>query len=617
MAKKSGRKPRIDRSSPEFEKRAKGIGEARKKGNIKRAKSKFAESLLGSYGFGEENFTSSGLVKGKFGLFAEAMAHERQNKGQHHVPPALEPAKIARDVNNPNISIIINQLAAIVKSANRYGIIGQHQQHDLMQRLQQEERNAKEQRMEGTSQIEALTSIVGTNLIPLNSELGTLIQKIKPYGDVVEEKTKEQEEEKNQNRGFMQRLSEEYGLGDEYETYTNRKKARKARIRTKPGYRPEFDVNTGRTRYRGPNGRWASPANAIADASPSRLQRATGSVRNASAGILNVARRTGSAAGGVATRVGRMASGGSSKRIASLIGGGIRKAGVAASAARGVSSTLIKKIAKPIITKAIGTTVLKSIPIVGTAIGGLFAAKKLLEGDPVGAGLEAASGLAGPFSALAAMTASVARDTYSSAFNVQPEQDPFFGTRMKMITGVIGAMVASMLASRIEKKPTPTKKDIDATIPKNPVAKRTAAEKPTPVPNAPVPAKTKPANTQSSTRSNTTTPARNAGSNAQQTSSRPAPSGGSSSGDAEFESKTPSMITSAPTTGAEIAQKTIEVENAANEIGVVNVGSNQRPLPSMTPTTKSGASGAGDVPDPHYYGMGTTALHIYFSGVVQ
>lgn len=624
MAKKSGRRPRIDRESPEFQQRVKGFREARSRGNRDRAKKNFAERMLGSYGLGEEHFKKNGFVKGKLGLFAEAMKNEHQNedKAKHQVPPEMELAKIERDKRNPNISTIIDQFHSIIKTANRVGVITAAQQSDLQTQISQYERHAKEQSMEagGTSRV---PNVSGTNLEPLNDELGTLIQKIKPFEKAIDEKIKEEEE--NKPRGFMQRFAESYGVGDEYETYTKRKAARASRVRTNPGFRRVLGSN-GRVTYRGPGGRFASSAEAIAQATPSRLARATGSVRNAGAGLLNMAKRATGSVGRVASKVGgaRLASGAGSlsKRVAAVVGKGVKGASVAASASRNVSAGVIKRIVKPIITKAIGSTVLKSIPIIGAAVGGLFAAKKLLEGDPVGAGLEAASGLAGPVTAIPAMAASVSRDAYSSVFDVQPEQDPLFSSRMKMITGIVGGMITAMLASKIEKKETPTQSEIDrATVPSTPPAQPQAGETATgapAIPRAPTPP---PATTPSPTSSSTPTPTptpqasgRSGGTGSSTPTPTSPPSAGSGDAGEMQPSPTPSMVPNTPTTGAELTKMTAEVEAAASKPIIASVDAGQRPLPATTPTTRSGVSGAGNVPDPNYYGMGMDiASQVYFN----
>ena len=624
MAKKS-RRSRIDRSSPEFQKRVEGYREARRKGEIERkqtrkdyAKRAFGEFLLGSYGFGEEDFSKGGLVKGKLGLFAEAAKNEHQLADKTHIPPVMEPAHQEREKANPEISTLIQQLDNIIKIANRIGVITSAQQKDLHNQITTTARNAKEHQMEMTSAT-MLTSMTSANLTPLTTEIGTLISKIKPLKDVVDEKVKEQEEEKFAQRGFMQRLAESYGFGDEYEDYTRKKQIRESRVKTKPGVVSTLD-KSGKMRYYKPDpdtGRLKRIKNvdAIADAVPTRMQRITGAAKGTGQGLIKAIQKATSGTARMAGRVGgtSLAAKGTglSSKISSLIGKGVKGAGIAASASKNATVSVVKKIAGPIIAKALGSTVLKSIPIVGTIAGGLMAAKKLVEGDVVGAGLEAGSGLGGPLTAIPAMIATVARDTYSSVFNIQPEQDPNFGMRMKLITGIIGGMVTAMLASKIVSKPEPTKDQVaKIETPKAPPAQPEAKAPPTSGP----PIKAAPNVNESPPSPPPAAPPVSA--EKPKTSPRSAASS-SAHDDRETIAKSSApkqeMIKPSPTTGMEVSQKSAEIESMANQPMVIDIGKQPVPLPTTTPPTKSGVSGAGDVPDPHYYGMGSIVFQVYFN----
>lgn len=626
MAKKP-RRSRIDRSSEKFQERLEGYREARRKGEIERkqtrkdyAKRAFGEFLLGSYGFGEEDFSKGGFVKGKLGLFAEAAKNEHQLADKTHIPPVMEPAHQEREKTNPEISTLIQQLDNIIKVANRIGVITAAQQKELHNQITTTARNAKEHQMEMTSATMLSSMMTSANLAPITSEIGTLISKIKPLKDVVDEKVKEQEEEKFAQRGFMQRLAESYGFGDEYEDYTKKRQIRESRVKTKPDVVSRLD-KSGRMRYYRPdpvtgNLRRIRNAEAIADAAPTRLQRMTGAARSTGQGLVNVVQRATTGATRMAGRVGGTAiasrGAGLSSKISSLIGKGVRGAGVAASATKNVTVSVVKKIAGPIISKALGSTVLKSIPIVGAVAGGLMAAKKLVEGDVVGAGLEAASGLAGPLTAIPAMVATVARDTYSSVFNIQPEQDPNFGIRMKLITGIVGGLVTAMLASKIETKPLPTKDQ---------VAKIETPRTPPAQPEAKAPVATTPPPSAPKVDSNPPPPPTPRATPSTGTQDQPKPKRSDASAathdDREAAVRTDApkqeMVTPPTTTGMEVAQKSAEVESMANQPIVVGIGNQSVPLPSVSPPTKSGVSGAGDVPDPIYYGMGAIVFQVYFN----
>lgn len=626
MAKKP-RRSRIDRSSEKFQERLEGYREARRKGEIERkqtrkdyAKRAFGEFLLGSYGFGEEDFSKGGFVKGKLGLFAEAAKNKHQLADKTHIPPEMEPAHQEREKTNPEISTLIQQLDTIIKVAHRIGVITAAQQKDLQDQLATTARNYKENQME-MDRTAMQSNMTSADLTPLTSEISTLIKKIDPFKKIVDEKVKEQEEEKFAQRGFMQRLAENYGFGDEYEDYTRKKKIRESRVKTKPDVVSRLD-KSGRMRYYRPdpvtgNLKRLKNAEAIADAVPTRMQRMTGAARSTGQGLVNVVQRATTGATRMAGRVGGASLAargvGLSSKISSLIGKGVRGAGVSASTTKNVTVSVVKKIAGPIIQKAIGHNVLKMIPIVG-AIGGVaYAAKKLVEGDVLGAGLEAASGLAGPLTAIPAMIATVARDTYSSVFNIQPEQDPNFGIRMKLITGIVGRLVTEMLASKIETKPLPTKDQVaKIETPRTPPAQPEAKTPPTGGP----PIRQAPQVSEQPTPTPSPSPQSTSGNDAPPSAPRRRDSASTDSGrDTATSTDSPSqqMVTPPPTSGTEVSQMSTEVENMANQPLVVNLGNQSVPLPSVSPPTKSGVSGAGDVPDPIYYGMGAIVFQVYFN----
>ena len=640
MAKKVGGKIQIDRESPEFKDRLERFREQKKETNRKtgntamgRAKKAFGEQLLGSYGFGQQDFSPDGYVRSKLGLFAEAINRDKQDQPI----PKMEQAKTEPTRDNPNISTLINQLESLIKVANRVGVVTTEQQRSYQQQMTSNTRRSREQSMEGgmASMLSGAAG-VGTSLTPLTTEIGTLIEKIKPLQDSIEEQNKKAQEEYN-NRSFGQRLADSYGLGEEYADFDKKRKIKQSRIKTKPGFTVTRDAVTGQTRFRGPSGGYASRAAAIADAAPSRLQTVSGAARSGGAGILNLVKRSVSK-GAMATRVAgaKVAAGvGSlSKGVASIVGKGVRGAGAAANATKSVSASVIKRIAGPIIGKAIGTTALKSIPILGTVVGGIMAAKKLVKGDVVGAGLEAASGLAGPLTAIPALIASVGRDTYSAVFRVQPERDPNFVKRMALITGVITTLVTSMLASKVEAKEPPTQAEINkSTVPvKRTDAAATTKETPSGTPK-PVPTPTTPKSNPSPETSKappTSTPKTSATSGASAYSAKKtsdtsssnlkgvetymASSEYKSAAASETPSPSPTKMDSAPDTSQALAKISAEVEAGANGLNVINLGGNKsRPLPSVFPPTKSGVSGAGDVPDPHYYNMGSIAFDLYFN----
>lgn len=65
-----------------------------------------------------------------------------------------------------------------------------------------------------------------------------------------------------------------------------------------------------------------------------------------------------------------------------------------------------------------------------------------------------------------------------------------------------------------------------------------------------------------------------------------------------------------PTIGVELDEISRELETVASGPSVVDLRNGGRPMPSTSPPTKRGVSGAGDVPDPNYYGMGVIISQI-------
>ena len=151
-------------------------------------------------------------------------------------------------------------------------------------------------------------------------------------------------------------------------------------------------------------------------------------------------------------------------KAADVIGRGIRSGTQAASRLGGSAAKAIERLAAPIIEKGLGRTVLKSIPVVGAVAGAGFAVGRLLEGDVIGAGLDAASGLGGPLTAIPAFIASTVRDIYSAMYGIQPEEDPNAGARMSEITTVVKGLVSAALGRSIDSRPTPPADSADKGI---------------------------------------------------------------------------------------------------------------------------------------------------------
>ena len=119
---------------------------------------------------------------------------------------------------------------------------------------------------------------------------------------------------------------------------------------------------------------------------------------------------------------------------------------------KGAIKTLLQKTALKAVPKLIG----KSIPIVG-ALGGLgFAVGKLLQGDWAGAGIEAASGLGGPITAIPATILGVVNDVYTDLYGVAPGNDPNRGSRFGQLyelgKEVVGGYLKSVISPSGDQK---------------------------------------------------------------------------------------------------------------------------------------------------------------------
>lgn len=102
----------------------------------------------------------------------------------------------------------------------------------------------------------------------------------------------------------------------------------------------------------------------------------------------------------------------------------------------------IANIARPLLQKAGLKATAKSIPLIGAGLGAAFAVSRLLDGDVVGAGLEAVSGIGSVATAIPATLISIARDIYHDTYGVQPEEDPQGKERFENLLTVVKQVAA-------------------------------------------------------------------------------------------------------------------------------------------------------------------------------
>ena len=123
-------------------------------------------------------------------------------------------------------------------------------------------------------------------------------------------------------------------------------------------------------------------------------------------------------------------------------------AGAEAAGKEGVAAMIKKSIAKRV-PKAVASAVGKSIPFLGAAIGVGFALSRLMDGDVVGAGLEAVSGIGSFATSIPATVALIAKDIYEDVYGIKPESDPLVGERLGIIQSETEAAVKAEFAGKV------------------------------------------------------------------------------------------------------------------------------------------------------------------------
>jgi hypothetical protein len=556
----------------------------------------FGENLIKQTGAKPSDFKASGFIKGKLGLFGGTTNKGRKASDSGSVPSMKSPSSESNKTN-PSLSTLVDQLESLVKTAKNIGVISKEQQKSLLTSIIETRKNDKETFIENNGEAAGTLQgggISAETLAPLSTAIEELTKKLRLLNTTLDEKQEESEnegedEDKGDNRSFASKFFDNLGFGKDYEGYKKRKNrplskdeqtSRRIaeRNRRASRERPEDLLN-----YRG------KPI--TGDALTQRLD------------ALDRVRRQGSIF----------------SRFKSSVGGSLRsaRAGISSLRSGGVKSAL-KKIAGPLINQTLGRTVLKSIPIVALLGGGGFAISKLLKGDTAGAGIDPSSGLAGPLSAVPAMTAAITKDSYAGVYGIQPEQDPEAPKRIKELKTGVEGLITETIGGQVEVQPKPDLADIDNALIGDANKSGVQAEsKPTPVsmPNPPAPANPNPAQS-SSDGGGGTGGAGGGGSGG---------SGVASSGESSGFSLTPELMEGIKKTsdierglsaqsGAQLNQQSIDVNRMEeqSDVTVQSLSQNGPPMPSTMPTVKPGASGMGEVRSPYYEDMASLASQVYF-----
>lgn len=146
-----------------------------------------------------------------------------------------------------------------------------------------------------------------------------------------------------------------------------------------------------------------------------------------------------------AARVAKGVARGVAKGTAKVLG----KAG-AKEIAKKASEAAIKTSARKILTKSLGKLVGKSIPVAGAVLGIGFAVSKIIDGDWVGAGVEAASGLGSAITAIPATIYGAAREIYFDVYGTWPESDPDKEERFADLYSIVRSMATEMLKDNVK-----------------------------------------------------------------------------------------------------------------------------------------------------------------------
>ena len=555
----------------------------------------------------------AGNAKSPIGRLLQSPAMRAMSMGTFDITlPPMSGGARASGVSNPSISSLTEQLSSIAQTAARLGAITQEQQEALIRQAKNTETQSAQTQLEQPDATPIQAEGAGGGIDPGVTATEKLLESIAKLKAIIDDKVKDQQQNSFGNN-FVEALLDNLNLGGVKEARANRRK----RAQVKEGIRSR-EGKSGVEFYRqDAKGRFAGGVRAEDALANFKTVEKTDSFKLSAAAEARQAEAVlgkGAATAGSST----------TNKIAASIGIGVKNAAATADGAGTPSKAAVEKVAKPLVEKAIGKTTLKSIPLVGAAAGGLFAIGKLLQGDVVGAGLEAASGLGGPLTAIPAMVASLARDTYMGVFGQAPETDPLFEMKMGIVTGVLTALVSTALGEMTggeEEAPAAKNATKAPEIPNQapkmaPVATKQAAPTPSALSDTGGGAAAPPNRPEGGGASGTSAPP-----------PEPAAAGGASGATAAAASQSP--VEQAPVTGLSPGTSK-PVEQPATQSGAAiaaasgdasapeamqSGGGSSMPRPSNMPTTKGRAKGMGNVPEPSYLGMGDIVKQLYFGSV--
>ena len=132
------------------------------------------------------------------------------------------------------------------------------------------------------------------------------------------------------------------------------------------------------------------------------------------------------------------------------------------STATKIGKDVIKRTALKTLGKTIGKGVLKSIPVLGAAVGAGFAIGRLIDGDVVGAGIEAASGLGSALTSIPLTITNAARDVYKEVYGDFPDPtNPEDRNNLAEIYDICKEVAAELLKDSATEAPKPGEMQYD------------------------------------------------------------------------------------------------------------------------------------------------------------
>lgn len=538
----------------------------------RRFRRQFGEQFLKDLGYSSKDFRKGGIIKKKLGLFGgpitAGVPGASAGAAGPGPAPAVELPERENKETNPSITTIVSQLNKLVKTASKVGILTKEQQDAMLGQISQARRIAKEQLQEAKPAIVPEGPQPGNtsdSLAPLGDVIQKLSEQLNKLTETVKEKNEESEDD-GPTGTFMERFMENMGYGDQYKARQKRKAARAARVDPSELVDVRGNPLEGERRER-----LVRRIQAERATRPGLARRAMGGIKQAGSKLMSS--RIGEA---ISSRASRAAAG------SRLGGGSIRSA--------------IRTAAGPIIAKSLGSTALKTIPVVGALVGGGLAVKRLMEGDPVGAGLDLMSGLGSVVTAIPALIASVARDVYSSVYGVPPESDPELSKRMPEVKSAVEDLVKEQLGDKVKPKQKPGADAVDKlTIPKTPQVKPQAVKQNAPQLGTP-PAPQAAAATRKASPTGQSAPAP-----APEKSSGPASGAAAAMQEGVAAGAAGAMVGSASAkTGAEIMQAAVTPPPPPDFSMYGFDNTMQRFVPQTMPTPVRDHMGIGTVPNPDY-----------------